>query len=141
MTWFESTVLTRVAIPAALVLAVQVSITQVQRDLGMPAFSAAHAQKDAKKPERETRRTPALRNKVYEKLSEAQAAAREATSALERERERHSATLTQSEQSKAAERVQRQSAAEQAAALAETVAAHSKQARDRDLEAVRTQQP
>ena len=75
MTWFESTVLTRVAIPAALVLAVQVSITQVQSDLGVPAFSAAHAQKDAKKPERETRRTPALRNKVYEKLSEAQAAA------------------------------------------------------------------
>lgn len=62
-------------IPAALVLAVQVSVTQVQRDLGMPVFSAAHAQSDAKKPERETRRTPALRNKVYEKLSEAQAAA------------------------------------------------------------------
>ena len=75
MTWFESTVLTRVAIPAALVLAVQIAITQVQRDLGMSAFSAAQAQEDAKKPERETRRTPALRNKVYEKLSEAQVAA------------------------------------------------------------------
>ena len=73
MTGFESTVWTRMVIPAALVLVVQVAITQVQRDLGMPVFSAAHAQEDAKKPERETRRTPALRNKVYEKLSAAQA--------------------------------------------------------------------
>ena len=43
MTWFESTVWTRMVIPAALLMAVQVAITQVQRDLGMPAFSAAHA--------------------------------------------------------------------------------------------------
>jgi tetratricopeptide (TPR) repeat protein len=39
-----------------------------------PLFSALAAE-EKKKDTRETRRTPALRNKVYEKLSEAQAAA------------------------------------------------------------------
>ena len=58
------------------VLATQVAVTQLQGELGMTPLSAAFAQDDkAKKPQRETRRTPALRNKVYEKLAEAQAAA------------------------------------------------------------------
>ena len=76
MTWFKATIWTRAALLAVPVLAVQIPITQLQRDLGLSPFSAAHAQEDAKKPERETRRTPALRNKVYEKLSEAQVARR-----------------------------------------------------------------
>jgi tetratricopeptide (TPR) repeat protein len=38
-------------------------------------LSSAVAQEEKKKEQRETRRTPALRNKVYEKLAEAQAAA------------------------------------------------------------------
>lgn len=60
---------------APLILA-QVGISQLQADLGFKPFASAYAQKDAKpKDTRETRRTPALRNKVYEKLAEAQAAA------------------------------------------------------------------
>lgn len=56
-------------------LALQVGITQLQSDLGVNPLSAAFAQDDGKKakPKQETRRTPALRNKVYEKLAEAQA--------------------------------------------------------------------
>jgi tetratricopeptide (TPR) repeat protein len=51
----------------------QVGIEKASEALGLPAIGA-HAQ-EAKKDERETRRTPALRNKVYEKLAEAQTAA------------------------------------------------------------------
>lgn len=58
------------------VLAAQVALTQLQTDLGYKPMAAAVAQDAAKKnSQRETRRTPALRNKVYEKLAEAQAAA------------------------------------------------------------------
>lgn len=55
------------------VLALQVTVSQLQSDAGLRSFSAAHAQAEGeKKPQQETRRTPALRNKVYERLSEAQ---------------------------------------------------------------------
>jgi tetratricopeptide (TPR) repeat protein len=55
------------------VLAAQVAMTRVQTDAGLQAYSAAYAQEEqAQKKPQETRRTPALRNKVYEKLSEAQ---------------------------------------------------------------------
>lgn len=57
------------------VLAAQVVVPQMQRDLGFEPLAAAYAQDDKAKPKQETRRTPALRNKVYEKLAEAQAAA------------------------------------------------------------------
>jgi uncharacterized protein HemY len=68
-TWIRATFL---ALP---VVAAQLVVTQVQTDLGMTAFSSAVAQKEAKKKPEATRRTPALRNKVYEKLAEAQLAA------------------------------------------------------------------
>ena len=61
---------------AALVLPLAITQTVVEKlaePLGLQS-SLAMAQ-EAKKEERETRRTPALRNKVYEKLAEAQAAA------------------------------------------------------------------
>ena len=57
-------------------LALAVSVASVGVDRALPALelvSAAAAQDDAKQKQRETRRTPALRNKVYEKLAEAQA--------------------------------------------------------------------
>lgn len=58
------------------VLALQVLVTQVQGELGLPQWAAAQAQDDDKKPDtRETRRTPALRNQVYEQLAAAQEAA------------------------------------------------------------------
>ncbi|MDX1735394.1 MAG: tetratricopeptide repeat protein [Halioglobus sp.] len=67
---------TRAALLAAPVLALQVAITQVQVEMGVAPLSSAEAQDGEKKKDtRETRRTPALRNKVYEKLAEAQAAA------------------------------------------------------------------
>ena len=62
------------ALFAVPVLVSQVAVTQLQRDAGSQAFSSALAQEQTKDT-RETRRTPALRNKVYEKLAEAQAAA------------------------------------------------------------------
>jgi tetratricopeptide (TPR) repeat protein len=65
---------TRAALLALPVLVAQVAVTQVQRDAGFTPLSTAVAQ-EQKKDTRETRRTPALRNKVYEKLAEAQAAA------------------------------------------------------------------
>jgi tetratricopeptide (TPR) repeat protein len=68
-TWIRATLL---AVP---VLATQVVVTQLQVDTELRPLSAAFAQEGEKKPERETRRTPALRNAVYEKLSEAQVAA------------------------------------------------------------------
>ena len=67
---------TSAALLAVPVLAVQIGVSQLQADLGLPAFSAAVAQEDGTRTKpRETRRTPALRNKVYEKLAEAQALA------------------------------------------------------------------
>jgi len=63
------------ALLAVPVLALQVVVTQVQVDRSLPAFASAQAQDDDKEDTRETRRTPALRNDVYEQLAEAQAAA------------------------------------------------------------------
>ncbi len=70
----DSRVWIRAALLALPVVVVQVGITQLQAEIGMPAFSSTLAQ-DEKKPQQETRRTPALRNKIYEKLAEAQTAA------------------------------------------------------------------
>jgi len=54
-------------------LAVQVAVTQLLHDNGLYTGSAALAQEEeGKKKPQETRRTPALRNQVYERLSEAQ---------------------------------------------------------------------
>ena len=71
----KSRIWTRAALLAVPVFVVQVSVSQLQSDLGFQPLSSAIAQEEKKKEQRETRRTPALRNKVYEKLSEAQAAA------------------------------------------------------------------
>ena len=68
-TWSRAVLL---AIP---VVVAPVVVTQVQTELGITALSAAVAQEEKKPDTRETRRTPALRNKVYERLAEAQAAA------------------------------------------------------------------
>lgn len=70
-TWARATLL---ALP---VVASQVTFTQLQSEFGFHPLSAAVAQEEAKKKPQETRRTPALRNKVYEKLAEAQVAAEE----------------------------------------------------------------
>jgi tetratricopeptide (TPR) repeat protein len=71
---FMPTILTwtRAAVLALPVLAIQVAVTQVQSDLGVNPFSSAVAQEEKKKNTEKTRRTPALRNKVYEKLAAAQ---------------------------------------------------------------------
>ncbi len=70
----NSLVIGRGLLLAAPVLAAQLLLSQT--DLGtVSGFSAAQAQEAQPKKEQETRRTPALRNKVYEKLAEAQAAA------------------------------------------------------------------
>ena len=66
---------TRAALLAVPVVAMQIAVSQLQSELGFQALSSAVAQEEKKKDTRETRRTPALRNKVYEKLAEAQAAA------------------------------------------------------------------
>ncbi|MCB1679721.1 MAG: tetratricopeptide repeat protein [Halioglobus sp.] len=76
MKCFNSLVWTRAALLAVPLLAAQAMVTQLQTGLGVAALGTALAQEESK-PERETRRTPALRNKVYEKLAEAQAAAEE----------------------------------------------------------------
>ncbi len=60
------------------VVAAQVALSQLQADLGFRPLASAAAQEEeeaARPKERETRRTPALRNKVYEQLAEAQTAA------------------------------------------------------------------
>jgi tetratricopeptide (TPR) repeat protein len=57
------------------VLATQVAVTQLQIDAQLRPLSVAVAAEGDKQPERETRRTPALRNDVYERLTEAQEAA------------------------------------------------------------------
>jgi tetratricopeptide (TPR) repeat protein len=75
MKLFKFRIWTRAALLAVPVFVVQVSVSQLQSDLGFQPLSSAIAQEEKKKEQRETRRTPALRNKVYEKLSEAQAAA------------------------------------------------------------------
>jgi len=75
MKLFKFRIWTRAALLAVPVFVVQVSVSQLQSDLGFQPLSSAIAQEEKKKEQRETRRTPALRKKVYEKLSEAQAAA------------------------------------------------------------------
>lgn len=56
-------------------LASQLILSQAGITPAISGFASAQAQQSKPKAEQETRRTPALRNKVYEKLSEAQAAA------------------------------------------------------------------
>jgi tetratricopeptide (TPR) repeat protein len=77
MNWFNATTWTwtRAALLAVPVLATQVTVTQLQTDLSWSVFSSAVAAEKAEKSQEATRRTPALRNNVYEKLSEAQVAA------------------------------------------------------------------
>ena len=54
-------------------LALQVAVSQLATDAGIAAPGVAQAREDAKKKNtQETRRTPALRNKVYERLASAQ---------------------------------------------------------------------
>lgn len=66
----------RAAVLALPVVAVQVVVSQAQNDVGLHPMAAAVAQ-EQQGDQRETRRTPALRNQVYEKLAEAQTAAEE----------------------------------------------------------------
>jgi uncharacterized protein HemY len=73
MKFFESRIWGRACLLALPVLAAQVAVSQLQLESGLQPLGSAVAQEEQK--ERETRRTPALRNKVYEKLAEAQAAA------------------------------------------------------------------
>ena len=54
------------------VLVLQVGITQLQSDWGYTAWGSAVAAEKKEKNTQETRRTPALRNKVYERLAGAQ---------------------------------------------------------------------
>ncbi len=63
---------------AVAITAAQSGISQLPAAGGLASFAlpAAHAQ-DGQQEERETRKTPALRNAVYEKLAEAQTAAEE----------------------------------------------------------------
>ena len=75
MKLFKPQVWTRAALLAVPIMAAQVAVTQLQSDFGFQALSSAVAAEEKKKDQRETRRTPALRNKVYEKLAEAQEAA------------------------------------------------------------------
>ena len=74
MKLFKPRTWTRAALLAAPLVATQVAVSQLQSDFGLKPLSSAVAQ-EQQKDQRETRRTPALRNKVYEKLAEAQAAA------------------------------------------------------------------
>ena len=62
----------RAAFTAAALLTAQLLLSQF--DVPAGGFAAVQAQEEQRE-EQETRRTPALRNKVYEKLAEAQAAA------------------------------------------------------------------
>ena len=68
-TWIHAALL---AVP---VVATQVVVSQLQADLGWQPLSVAMAQEKKGPDTRETRRTPALRNNVYEKLAAAQEAA------------------------------------------------------------------
>jgi len=76
MELFKPYTWTRAALLAVPLLAGQIAVSQLQSDVGITPLSSAVAE-EKKKDTRETRRTPALRNKVYEKLAEAQAAAEE----------------------------------------------------------------
>lgn len=73
MTRFIPLGFARTALFAVPVFAATIAVTQIQTDLGFAPMGAAVAQEEKKPDTRETRRTPALRNKVYEKLAEAQA--------------------------------------------------------------------
>jgi len=75
MTRYKLSAGLRAALLAVPVLALQAAVTQLQVETGAAVWSSARAQEEQKQDTRETRRTPALRNKVYEKLAEAQAAA------------------------------------------------------------------
>lgn len=75
MKLFKPQTWTRAALLVVPVFTVQVAVTQLQSDFGLQPLSSAVAAEEKKKDTRETRRTPALRNKVYEKLAEAQTAA------------------------------------------------------------------
>ena len=76
MTLFKAQTWTRAALLALPVAVAQVAVSQLQSDFGLqPMYAAVAQEENQPKKERETRRTPALRNKVYEKLAEAQAAA------------------------------------------------------------------
>lgn len=75
MKLFKLTTWSRAALLAVPVIAAQVAVPQLQSGFGMQPWSSAVAAEEKKKDTRATRRTPALRNKVYEKLAEAQTAA------------------------------------------------------------------
>ena len=77
--WLRSALL---ALPLA---ATPVVLDQAGAEFGFAPLAAAVAQEGGG-DQRETRRTPALRNAVYEKLSEAQAAADEAVRLAEESR-------------------------------------------------------
>ena len=76
MTLFKSQTWIRAALLTLPVVAIQIAVSQVQTEYGLSPLSSAVAQEEKKK-QQETRRTPALRNKVYERLAEAQVAAEE----------------------------------------------------------------
>ena len=75
MTMFKPRTWIRAALLAVPVVATQVAVSQLQAELGMHPLSSAIAQEKKGPDTRETRRTPALRNKVYEQLAKAQEAA------------------------------------------------------------------
>jgi tetratricopeptide (TPR) repeat protein len=75
MTLFKPRTWIRAALLAVPVVAAQVALSQLQAGLGLHPLSAAVAQEKKAPDTRETRRTPALRNNVYEQLSKAQEAA------------------------------------------------------------------
>ena len=76
MTLFKPQIWIRAIVLAVPVVAIQLAVSQAQSDFGLNAFSAVvAAEEKRKKPE--TRRTPALRNKVYEQLAKAQEEAEE----------------------------------------------------------------
>ncbi len=52
--------------------ALQIAVSQVAVEHGLSTSSAVMAAEETEKKQQETRRTPALRNKVYERLAEAQ---------------------------------------------------------------------
>ncbi|MFV0478688.1 MAG: tetratricopeptide repeat protein [Parahaliea sp.] len=65
----------RAALLSVPVMAAQLAVSQLQADFGYQSLSAVIAAEKKQADARETRKTPALRNKVYEKLAEAQTAA------------------------------------------------------------------
>ena len=75
MKWFKPRTWIHATLLAAPVVIAQVAVSQLQADFGLRPLSAAMAQEKKGPDTRETRRTPALRNNVYEKLAKAQEAA------------------------------------------------------------------